>query len=375
MELLISLYEGKNDIYHMIDLMLWFAVQTNENLQELVITDPEKIKYVDEAEKLLEKYQEKLEQHDSLNLMNTLGVCRCHEGKIDKGMDIFLKAMEISIEIGDYEAFSGIYGNAKLFSKEVGNLVQYSNMKKLYKQMQEKISEVEEAESSEGEYAEIEYLANSLVKQAKDEEDSDEVISLYKKALSLLDKVPHGIKDQDDIYEDLGDIYISKLEEEELSDKEFEKNYEELINCLEKAYSINEKLQDYGRMIEIKNKLLDAYSKSLIDDEESWFDTFIQTKELALKTGNIVELCELFELAVPDCDPSYVFDDSNLDEGETYQDISNVLPFEELKQLYTELSIYFVEKRLSNLQKRIREGLSRYALRVNEPRLEEITKT
>lgn len=365
-------YRDTNNKEKMINLMLSCAMQSDHNIYDLAIVDQEKINCVDEAERLLAECEPQLSKFDAINFRNQLGLCKCFQDDIDKGMEIFFKAMEMCIEISDYENFDGIYGHAEHFAKKAGKLPMYSKIKKLHKDMSQRVDDIEKTFSDNQEdYVEAEVLAGQLqeVADRKAQEDLDEALSLYNKALVLLEKAPYGKKDQDDLYEKMGDIYRLKLEDETTTQKEFDHAYSEMTRCYKKAYSINHELMDYGRMIELNKKIMNYSS-----EEDDWLETFHNTKYLALKNGNILEICELFEMIVPDFDTN--FDpDENVDETEEdSSDVSNSLPTDKLKLFYDEVSQLFISKNLIELQNRAKAAIISYLLRIDEPLLAESIK-
>ena len=372
MRLLLDEYMDANNKRDMIDLMLSFSMQSDHGIYELAIVDQGKVGYVDEAERLLGECQSQIPPDDFINFRHNLGLCRCCQGDIAKGVEILFSAMEMCLETSDYGTCDTIYVHAEHFAKKEGNLPIYSKIKKLHKEMSHKMDEVERTFLDDHEdYVGAEVLAWNLqeVAMTKEQEDPDEALSLYNKAITLLERVPYGKKDQDYIYEKVGDIYRRTCDNEETNQEEFDHAYSEMIRCYERAYSINHELMDYDRMIEL-NKIKMSFFFDW-DQNEEWHKTFLDTKELIFRNGNILEICGLFEDVVPDYDPEY---DPNEDVEETEEDPSAVLTFlpaVELKQFYDELSQFLISKGLIDLQSRVKDAVVRYLLRMDEQELAE----
>lgn len=372
---LINHYEKENDIEALIDIKSTIALQLS-NFDDYKGYDIEGMKnrLLNEAETLLIRYPDMIDLPSQINHWQFIGTLKCDFGNIQDGLNALIKALEMSKDNDDYFMFKTVYSDAEQFAKKAKNLTQYSKIKDLYEAAKDKLKKVEEVkepgEGVEAEefYADAETKALSYEKKADSVEDDDLALSYYMKAIELLDKVPHGKTYQDDIYEKIADKYKARLEAEEVEAKEHKKIVDEMVGYYEKAYSINEDLMDYGRMIGINKDLMEIYESTLFD-ENAWLKRFLQTTDLALKTGYIMELEELYEKVVPDYEPEFVFDEAELEEDMTYSDCYKTLPDDELKKFYTEFSKFFSAKGLTDVQEKMREGLVRYATRLEKPDL------
>jgi len=208
-----------------------------------------------------------------------------------------------------------------------------------------------------------------LAEEARLEEDVDKAINLYEKAINLYENLPYGITYQDDLFEELAESLQKKIDNQEnLSDQESPKILIEKVNYLMKAYNINEELQDYGRMLAINEKIWTHYSKENNDDFAQWMERFKLSVSLALKTGDILEIEELFKSVVPDYDPDFSPEDE-LGEDQKYADVYNILPSSELSQFYQDIITFLNSKGLNERKDKIQEGLKRYAKRMKDNKL------
>lgn len=370
---LINHYEKENDIEALIDIKSSIAAQLS-NFGDYKGFDIEDMKnrLLNEAELLLVRYPDKIDVPSQINYWQSIGNLRCDFGNIQDGLNALIKALEMSKENDDYFMFKTVYSDAEQFAKKAKNLTQYSKIKDLYEAAKDKLKKIEEVTEigkgvePEEFYADVETKALSYEKKADYMDNNDQALSYYMKAIELLDKVPHGKTYQDDIYEKIAEKYKARLEAEEVEEKEHKKIADEMVGYYEKAYSINEDLMDYGRMIGINTSLMEIYESTLFD-ESAWFKRFLQTKDLALKIGDIMKLEELIEKVVPDYNQEFIYDESDCEEDEMSSSLT--LPDDDLKAFYAKISRFFSSKGLTDMQENLKEGLIRYATRLEKPDL------
>lgn len=371
---LINHYEKENDIEALIDIKSSIAGQLS-NFDDYNGIDIEGMKnrLLSEAELLLMRYPDKMDVPSQINHWQSIGKLRCDFGNIQDGLNALIKALEMSKDNDDYFMFKTVYSDAEQFAKKAKNLTQPSKIKDLYEAAKDKLKKVEEVTEigkgvePEEFYADAETKARSYEDRADNNmDDADQALSDYMKAIELLDKVPNGKTYQDDIYERIAEKYKARLEAEEVEEKEHKKIADEMVGYYEKAYSINEDLMDYGRMIGINKSLMEIYESTLFD-ESAWFKRFLQTKDLALKTGDIMKLEELIEKVVPDYNQEFIYDESDCEEDEMSSSLT--LPDDDLKAFYAKISRFFSSKGLTDMQENLKEGLIRYATRLEKPDL------
>lgn len=361
----VDILDRNNEFQPAIDSRVGFLYNLEDSLQLMNPNELQQLPEMElflEAESLYRRHESDIDDDEKGLMLWRFGDCWEMLNQIEKAFSYYKESLGKYLDANDFDTFKDTYKDVEKSAKKHGLLGELAELKSIYKKQSKRKKDQDDLIVLDNEILSNEVSAALLEEQADEEEDIAISIGLYDEAIKLLAEVPYGYTYQDNLHEKISDLLVSV----DLVSFDIEERQGDWLANLSKALEINLGLNDFGRVFDLNDKIMDEFNVCALGEYDKWLERFYYHKKLAFVHGDLTALGLLFKSVVPDFDPD--FDPSEYKDREEYIGFF-MLESKELVKFYNELIGFYGKYTLLDRIEKTRSGLEKFSIRMDMPEI------